>query len=557
MDTINVKQISTASRRIARDYKEFLSSPIANVSVCFPDESNLFLLHANVKILNGIYEGIILHLIMHIPYDYPLTGPSMNIAPGINFGHEFHEHVFEDPKHGNSICNDLLTNFAFFFQGDKKTAVGWSPGYTISTILLQMSIFFENPDFPEKFMPSTAKIAKLKSDLNEFCCKECGHKTIMPYPEFSGTIQSPEDIQQEILKGKITCCVTKKNIIDDGDVSLGCPLNIKIENEKRIIVPLLEIISYETFAREIQKNEGKLDSYSTTFFTSANGHPYNFIIPFYLTKEHFARNKQLINNSISVIKYGTAEGTEKYNFKPIDAFDVLLLLCNKTIINILDNQLHESRMAVEMYIQFLRLLIEYIREYPELKQVMDEKISNFKKFESKRNKLCVPDLGEFIILLFLAKVKYGEVRQPLMEEFFARQALWLRREKVKYNHDNIATDTCLKNYFESRKLSCRLFVFNIYMAEKLIFRECAIDELDKRYGFPEESVLDGFISQIIKIKTELVSLEQFIRAVRCNDIINDKAKMYKFIKYGDIVSDRQGYTIPYKPKKYNKTGPRK
>jgi hypothetical protein len=95
------------------------------------------------------------------------------------------------------------------------------------------------------------------------------------------------------------------------------------------------------------------------------------------------------------------------------------------------------------------------------------------------------------------------------------------------------------------------------MAEKLIFRECAIDELDKRYGFPEESVLDGFISQIIKIKTELVSLEQFIRAVRCNDIINDKAKMYKFIKYGDIVSDRQGYTIPYKPKKYNKTGPRK
>ena len=120
-------------KRIFRDLEEIKRSPIEGLGVCIPNESNPFELRANILILDGIYKDILLHMIMYIPENYPTKAPKMIIAPGQNFTHDFHHHVFEDGKTGgHTICIDLLDH-GFFGQG---IGTGWTPAYTISTILM-------------------------------------------------------------------------------------------------------------------------------------------------------------------------------------------------------------------------------------------------------------------------------------------------------------------------------------------------------------------------------------------------------------------------------------
>lgn len=170
------KRINTI-KRILSDIKENSKNPIEGISICIPNDDNIFNIHGNIMIKNGIYKGILLHVIINIPDDYPLSGPSMNISQGINFGHKFHEHIFEDNINGNTICNDLLTNFSSFFKDKKEIASGWSPGYTLNTILMQMVIFFENHDLPNHLIPNKETIDNFKKELNEYHCNICNHYT--------------------------------------------------------------------------------------------------------------------------------------------------------------------------------------------------------------------------------------------------------------------------------------------------------------------------------------------------------------------------------------------
>lgn len=45
---------------------------------------------------DGPYRGIMIHLVLHIPDDYPLTGPDGNIAPGLEFNSPYHAHIHND-----------------------------------------------------------------------------------------------------------------------------------------------------------------------------------------------------------------------------------------------------------------------------------------------------------------------------------------------------------------------------------------------------------------------------------------------------------------------------
>ncbi|CAF3351856.1 unnamed protein product [Rotaria sp. Silwood2] len=114
---------------ISRDLKDLDKFPIPGLGVTCPDELNPFVLHCNVLINDGPYHGIMILLILHIPEDYPLTGPAGNIAPGLEFDSRYHAHIHEDHRNGHALCNDLLTNYASYFRvidgGTIQKASGW------------------------------------------------------------------------------------------------------------------------------------------------------------------------------------------------------------------------------------------------------------------------------------------------------------------------------------------------------------------------------------------------------------------------------------------------
>ena len=171
--------MSKAIRRIISDLKENQTQPIDGVSVYLSDrrqdddEDDLFTLHCNIDIKDGPYAGIIVHTILKIPEKYPYMAPAMNIAPDYTmFSHDYHEHI-----HGTSICNDMLSNYAWFFETQKKDQVasGWSSGYTLNVILGQMQVFFAN-DIDLPIMPSNESIERLRQFSKSYTCQTCSQK---------------------------------------------------------------------------------------------------------------------------------------------------------------------------------------------------------------------------------------------------------------------------------------------------------------------------------------------------------------------------------------------
>ncbi|CAF4596652.1 unnamed protein product, partial [Rotaria sp. Silwood2] len=395
---------AAATKRIMRDLRDLDKIPIPGLGVCCPDESNPFLLHCNVLINDGPYRGIMIHLVLHIPEDYPLTGPAGNIAPGLEFDQ--------------------------------------SPGYTLSTALLQIVTFFADPDLYRE--PTSESIDHLRMMVKEFHCRTCGHSYKKPNPEiidYSTTVTSQDidkisEIDEEKLKierlrelkEKLTCGITKQNFIDD-PICLGYPLLVKRDNYGRLWPEtILELISYDAYVAEIQKSgENKLDYYEHLTFRSVTGKDYNHWLPIFINEEHFRKGQTIIQNSISVIYNGTALGSARYDFKPIMALNVLTTLMNKSSVQLFNGQMFESKHAIEAYCHFLRLLMHFIDIYPELDRHINETIENFSKDIRNRNKKVVSDIGEFLIKVALSKnYRFDQIKKYIYEEYFARQIYWIQ-----------------------------------------------------------------------------------------------------------------------------------
>jgi hypothetical protein len=261
-----------------------------------------------------------------------------------------------------------------------------SPGYTLSTALLQIVTFFADPDLP--YGPTSEEIVRLRDMVKNFQCQTCGHSYEKPNPpviDYSATVlvpevENPSEVDEEQLKAerkreqlhrelleKLTCGVTKQNVIED-NICLGYPLLIKRDNYGRLWPEtVLELISYDAYVAEIQKSGGdKLDYYEDLTFRSVTGKDYNHWLPIFINENHFEKGRTIIENSLSIIYNGDAAGRARYDFKPKMALNVLATLMNKTGVQLFNGEMYQSKHAIEAYCHFLRLLMHFIDIYPEL-----------------------------------------------------------------------------------------------------------------------------------------------------------------------------------------------
>ncbi|CAF4831673.1 unnamed protein product [Rotaria sp. Silwood1] len=526
---------AAATKRIIRDLRDLDKHPIPGLGVSCPDESNPFILHCNVLINDGPYQGIIIHLILHIPEDYPLTGPAGNIAPGLEFDSSFHAHIHYDG----------------------------SPGYTLSTALLQIVTFFAEPDLFVN--PPPERIEHLHRVVKYFKCSTCGHTYDKPNPtivdytaivsvkpeENQGTITQDNEEQlkaerermkfhQELLE-KLTCGVTKQNVIED-NICLGYPLLIKRDHTGRLWSEIvLELISYDAYIAEIQKSGGdKLDFYENCQFRSVTGRDYNHWLPIYINENHFEKGKIIIQNSISVIHYGTARGSVKYDFTPSIALSVLTALMNKSAVQLFNGQMFESKYAIEAYCHFLRLLMHFIDIYPELDRKINERIEDFTRKLCYRNKNTIPDIGEFLIQIALSsKYELSEIRKYVYEEYFARQIFWIQRNSLIKNLLDIQSGD-LPDIFKSAKVSNHLLVFNLEMAQTFIFSGVK-KFLDAAYGYPPPVIVENFQQRLKAIKA-IDKYSEFIQAIKLDNMIKSSDDVIDLIKRSIHISNEQGYT---------------
>lgn len=570
------KQKLKAISRIHKDLKEIEENPIQGLSICMPDENDPFSLHCNIKILSGIYEGIILHLEMKIPDNYPIKAPKLKISAGQPFDHTFHHHVF-DMMDGLTICIDLLDHGFFDYSQQSKT--GWTPAYTLSTILVQMQVFFASDyDLPE--LPSQNQLSYLRSKLSTFSCPIKltdgtfqTHSFNTPYPPFTQSPQvTPPQVSNETIErmkkaySKMTCFTNKTDPSDD-DTILGYPLALSRDAYGRTdMLPILEILSYDGFIMQIQEFGDKLDDFDSCHLRTAMGLNFNYWFPFYVNEKMYLKNKQIYYNAISVLKFGV-KGKKEFDFEPELILKVFPILLNKTIVALQSGSLYQSSAAIEGYCHLLRLFLRFLEDFPYLYQKINEKIEKAMQNEEARNKNNLGDMGEFLILLSLSKygLQHKGVWLNLIKEFMARKFLWVIKDikggknifspndLERLNESPLAlfhgmTTENLKNFYKARKIANDLLLFNFAAARKFLSnKEEFIKNIDFNFGVIDEQQVNEFITQVNEIKNNIQTYEQLIDFIGLKDKIGQPKQILNLFREAHQLSYMQGYTNIFAP----------
>ena len=564
-------------KRIHRDLKEIESFPIEGLGVCIPDESNPFELRANIQILDGIYQGMMLHLIMNIPENYPTKAPKMLIAANQGFTNKFHHHVFPDPKsEGHTICIDLLDH-GFFTAGEKT---GWTPAYTLSTVLMQMQIFFSK-DYDLHQLPTTSEIEDLRRNLESFKTQikvangeYVIHTFENPFPSICKSTKTTvfsqiadiDKVKKQKSLEKLTCYLTRINP-EEGESLLGYPMKLNRDQFGRIhVLPILEILSYEGYMTQLWDNPLKVfdfKRFDQISLRTASGSEYNYWFPIYTNEAMYKKFNQHILNAFSVFEFGI-QGKKEFDFELSHIISIFPCLMNKMIVHLQKAVLFESIAAIEAYAHFLRLFIKLMDEYPIIQKIIDRKVAEVLKDSSKRNKKNLGDMGEFLVLLAFSSYSFSNLQiwEVLIIEYISRQFFWVI-DKIEKNQFFVKermeikkltfggffkkmNEAQMKEFYQASKVSNNLLLFNFCAAGRfLVNKKDFVAKIEKNFGVLEEKEIEEFISETNKFKENVNCYEDLMKIIGLEDLAQNLVSLQYVFKKAWLNSVEQKYNKNY------------
>jgi len=192
------------SVRLMRELREINHCPVANVSVCPLDESNLSEWHGNIRgpshspsqsteeddNENEIedeneWKDIVVHFSITFPLDYPIRPPRVRLFSFVPHLNVQHKNGF-----GWELCLDMLELQPI---GALTTPYRyWSSAFSVRSILVQMTSFLLTSDHPTQ--TSTGNIERTKTETREFTCSACNHShsnSSPPFPTFQAVMNAP------------------------------------------------------------------------------------------------------------------------------------------------------------------------------------------------------------------------------------------------------------------------------------------------------------------------------------------------------------------------------
>ena len=442
-----------AMKRINKDIKEIIQFPIEGIGIAPLDNDGMKYV-VNIRLMTGLYAGYCVQLLLTFSDNYPSKPPKILIYPGQAIDGQYHHHIFYDNTKDNTglrfkkFCFDLLDND---FMNTNVERSGWNPSYSISSLLLQVQNFIGDPDLPKEHLPNKDKIEELMQSMNNYerifeieegnDIRKIKHTWKNPFPEMHIKKQEneiidinkkKEDVRIQQIKENLTCFMLKLNYIDDPEILLGYPIIQKKGKgkEKIELFPIPELLTYDGYIAQIQKQEEKLDFYFDTKFKSANNQFYNYWMPIYIDEKHYSKNKTTILNALSVIKYGPL-GIKKHDFQTEQIFEILPIILNKMIIGMFNGQSIISSAFIMCYFHYILLFKKLCNEYEnEYIKYLNNKMNMLHRCKYNIKKKIIPDIGNFLVLLFFCHKKINnkylkKMWNSLYEEFLLRQIFWI------------------------------------------------------------------------------------------------------------------------------------
>ena len=451
-----------ALKRIQLDYEDLLLNPLKGAGIIRPDDNNPFHFIINVRLMTGCYEGIILQLSMEVPNTFPKNPPKVLIFPNQFFSHEFHHHIFKEYQQGYSMfCINLLENE--FGMNVNAIGTGWSSAYTYRAISLQIQNLLTDPDMvpPNKYRIEFLR-NKIQDYTNNFIVngQNYTHTFNNPFPPLGDKdeVIKKNEFEKYNIQERLTCYYTKYNPITSELLIIGYPILLKFDHKQRIEpFPIPEIVSYDGYTADSEKGYNIIEHFDKIKLKTAYGQKYNFWFPIYISETHFNHGKEILFKSISILKHKDLSKTAK-DYKEADIIDVMPPLLCKMIVFLLDGSRHTSISAIEAFCHYLLLLNKLNSNSVKLKELIDDRVGAVLKGPEALHKKQIPDIGNFIILLFFSKYKDFKNNIKLISvifrEYIARQMYWIfqfKDNKIKNLYqllDIFIEDEIIYKYYE-------------------------------------------------------------------------------------------------------------
>ena len=337
--------------------------------------------------------------------------------------------------------------------------------------------------------------------------------------------KSEEDETMELIKENLTCSVLKRNYIDDPSVILGYPIvrsSSKFNPNKIELYPIPEMLSYEGFLSEIDNQQEKLDLYFETNFRSSGNEAYNCWMPVYINKAHYEKNKSHILNSFSIIKFG-AEGKKEYDFKPDQIFEILPIVLNKMIIGMFNGKAQISSAFIKSYFQYVLLFKKLCDDFEdENLAFMNKQLALIHDNEYKIDKKIIPDIGNFLMILFFCNKDTHEEQMKkmwdcLFEEVIIRSMFWgfhsdenkekMKKLVLKTRNNN----TCMRRFENEPNFKMRYLDKFIADLNNLKLFDQIVDIISK-----DEKFLESVVVGKENIKQQIInSMSQNFKKLFC------------------------------------------
>eukprot|EP00494_Astrolonche_serrata_P025539 UN25800 len=320
------------------------------------------------------------------------------------------------------------------------------------------------------------------------------------------------------------CFYTMKKFSDDGKtrhciLGYGLLPKIMVKKSRRTglkkpqleqLIPSLDIISWEAYARENVRNNVWKDQ------------PFTHFMPLYICKN--SRVKGILNlaeQCILKIWEGTDEGNETSCTENL-ILNTLTKLMNTTVVGLIKSvqsldtrgeiRLHDSKKALQGYMSFHHLLLAFVEKYPNIVQLAHERVGDFISNSLHRDKENTPELGEILIILSLTDFSWNDFMPHFMEETMHRN---VRMILTKYPNLNNIEDydilSCLRlrQSWDACKMGHCLVMFQRFFLENVarptyVERNPAklrvlLNEYNKTYGRPQ-----GNITRMLQIYSRKV-----------------------------------------------------
>ena len=481
---------SNSSSRILRDLQQ---NKIVGVCLFLSDESNINEIHAEIEILDGFYKGVKLHTLLKLPQNYPNEGPKMYLPTNFELPSNFHNHI-----HGKEICADMLTNFNEHFdiidkKKKPKQTSGWAAAYDLNAILIQMQVFFSEPDFPD------GKVKLTKDEIETFSeyCRNYNCKC-MENP----IIQPEEEAKFENLTiNYYVCPITRKTLKEEKEILFGYPVLRGIKNGNLELELFIDLFSYEGYL--LQKNERKPDENDSK--SPSLKKKYNYYLPIFINEKHF--NQRKTEECLIEIQFGNKKNGE-INIHEI-VVEVFGKLINRIIVSILKDNLSESDAAIQAYCHLLRTYSKLCKNESQITESIVGKFEQFKSEIKDRSKLkkVIPDLGELFTNLSIFSINYDEIKLVYFKELLARQ-----KKRIKIDSDDFLKFE--KIIFEQSKVGLQLILFNLE-ATRCLVTNINFGEMDENDGIISEGLMKEFKGSIQKIKA-LSKFSEFFEKANLN-----------------------------------------